>query len=98
MCLGQRTHGGYAFVSFFLALAGCAASGHLKGDSCRVNAAQSFVGQMADQATGSRLLQATHTREIRWAGPDIIVTASYKFGRLTVIYDRDMKIAAVSCG
>lgn len=67
-------------------------------DSCRAAPAQSYIGRTASSATGAELLAVTNSREIRWVAPDMIVTADYKFGRLTVDYDAAMRITSISCG
>ena len=67
-------------------------------DTCTTDDADRFIGQRATQELGRQVLEATDTRELRWIQPGIIVTANYKYGRVTVAYDEDMIVRRVSCG
>lgn len=67
------------------------------GDTCRAAPGQVYIGRTASAAVGAELLRATDSRELRWVAPDMVVTADYKFGRLTVTYDRTMTITMISC-
>ena len=82
-------------------LAGCATMADTDpatpADSCRPDAGKRFVGQRATAELGAEMLRATGAQEIRWVPPDTAVTMEYKFGRLTVGYDRDMLVTSVSC-
>ena len=67
-------------------------------DTCTTDAVGRFVGQRATQELGQQILEATDTRELRWVYPGIIVTADYKYGRVTVDYDENMIVQRVACG
>lgn len=69
----------------------------MSGDTCRAAPGQTYIGRKASAEIGAELLRATDSRELRWVAPDMIVTADYKFGRLTVSYDQAMTIITVSC-
>lgn len=66
--------------------------------TCKADAGQSFIGQIANSATGAALLRATGARTIRWVAPGMAVTMDYRPDRLTVSYDSAYKIERVSCG
>ena len=82
------------------AIAGCttpAPPPRAGGDTCVAAPGQAFIGRRADALSGAELLRLTHSREIRWVGPDMAVTMDYKYGRLTVGYDAAMNIRSVAC-
>jgi Peptidase inhibitor I78 family len=82
-----------------LALAGCVSVvPNTPADTCQAAPGQAWIGRTASSETGADLLRATRTRELRWVAPGMMVTADYKFGRLTVSYDDAMRITAVNCG
>lgn len=88
----------FAILPTALAVSGCVAlDNSTPADSCKADPGQGYIGRTASGATGAELLALTNSREIRWVAPDMIVTADYKFGRLTVGYDRAMVITTVSC-
>jgi len=85
-----------------LALAACStvpADGEASpaGDSCRAEPGQRFVGQRASADTGTAIMAATHATRLRWVPPRTAVTMEYAFGRVTVSYDDNYAITAVSC-
>lgn len=86
-----------------LALAACATTQPNPGPvaehaSCTPEPGQAFVGRRATAEAGSALLRATGARTLRWAPPRTALTMDYRFDRLTVGYDDDLKITRVSCG
>ena len=85
-----------------LALTACAtteAGGEERppADTCRTEPGQRFIGQRATADTGAAILDATNSTRIRWVPPETAVTMEYAFGRVTVSYDRDYRITAVTC-
>ena len=91
-----------AIAASTLALAACAtipADGgeHPAGDTCRAEAGQRFIGQRASADTGTAIMAATHATRLRWVPPRTAVTMEYAFGRVTVSYDDNYAITAVSC-
>jgi len=91
-----------ALPALALALAACAtvpAEGEERpaGDTCRAEPGQSFVGQRATAESGAAIMAATGSTRIRWVPPRTAVTMEYAFGRVTVSYDDDYRITAVSC-
>jgi hypothetical protein len=82
-----------------LGLSACATGATTQpADSCKAAPGQTFIGRGASSSVGAELLAISNSREIRWVAPDMIVTADYKYGRLTVGYDQDRRITNISCG
>jgi len=67
------------------------------GDTCRAEPGQRFVGQRATADSGTAITAATRSTRLRWVPPRTAVTMEYAFGRVTVSYDDDYRITAVSC-
>ena len=67
------------------------------GDTCVAEPGRVMLGRKADALAGAELMRLTNSREIRWVGPNIVVTMEYKFGRVTVGYDAAMTIGSVAC-
>ena len=80
-----------------LSLLGCATHRDPR-DTCDKRPAQSFIGSVASQEMGEKLMILTKSRQIRWTPPGMIVTTGYSFGQLTVGYDLEMKITSIECG
>ena len=70
---------------------------HPAGDSCRAEPGQRFVGQRASADAGTAIMAATRSTRLRWVPPRTAVTMEYAFGRVTVSYDDNYRITAVSC-
>jgi hypothetical protein len=68
-----------------------------KGE-CDAEPAQKFVGEAADQQSGIAILKASGARTLRWGAPDTAWTMDYRTDRVSVRYDRAMKILDISCG
>jgi hypothetical protein len=66
-------------------------------DTCRREPGQRFLGQRATAELGAAIMRATDSTRIRWVPPRSAVTMEYAFGRVTVSYDDDYRITAVSC-
>lgn len=66
-------------------------------DTCRAEPGQRFIGQRAAAEIGAAIMRATDSARLRWVPPDTAVTMEYGLGRVTVSYDRDYRITAVSC-
>jgi hypothetical protein len=85
-----------------LSLAGCATvpaegEGRAPSDTCRVEPGQRFISERATAESGAAIMRATDSVRLRWVPPDTAVTMEYGLGRVTVSYDRDYRITAVSC-
>ena len=85
-----------------LALSACATTGREEppqgpGDTCRAEPGQRFVGQRASSESGAAIMAATGAARLRWVPPRTAVTMEYAFGRVTVSYDDNYAITAVSC-
>jgi Peptidase inhibitor I78 family len=90
---------GYSIGVLGLMAAGCVTNPPRIADACVASSGQGFVGTRANADTGPAILEATHSRELRWfAPPQTIVTAEYKHGRVTVDLDRNGIILRVACG
>ena len=66
-------------------------------DTCRAEPGQAFLGQRATSESGAAIMAATRSTRLRWVPPRTAVTMEYAFGRVTVSYDDDYRITAVSC-
>lgn len=87
-----------------LALAGCASvpadgepTAREPADTCKREPGQRFIGQRATAELGAAIMAATDSTRLRWVPPRTAVTMEYAFGRVTVSYDDDYKVTAVSC-
>ena len=81
-----------------MALAGCATtSADGETGSCRNEPAGRFIGQKATPELGWKIQAAANARTLRWVPPRTAVTMEYAFGRVTVSYDDNYAITAVSC-
>lgn len=89
-----------AFAAGTFALTACTTvqdNGAAPADTCEAEPGQRFIGQRASAETGAEIIEGTDSREIRWVPPNTAVTMEYKFGRVTVSYDQDYRITAVTC-
>ena len=66
-------------------------------DTCQAEPGQRFIGQRATLETGAAIVEATNSTRLRWVPPRTAVTMEYAFGRVTVSYDDNYAITAVSC-
>lgn len=66
-------------------------------DTCQTDAGQRFIGQRATPESAAAIMAATHATRLRWVPPRTAVTMEYAFGRVTVSYDDNYAITAVSC-
>ncbi|MBC7160477.1 MAG: hypothetical protein H5U21_10605 [Porphyrobacter sp.] len=98
-----------AVAGALLALAGCTAGQPAPGGSadaapsevagtCDAAPAQPMVGTLVGAEAGARLLALTGARTLRWAPPDSALTMDFRPERLTVSYDRSMRITRIVCG
>lgn len=67
------------------------------GDTCVAAPGQVMIGRKADALAGAEIMRLTSSREIRWVGPNMVVTMEYKYGRVTVGYDTAMNISSIAC-
>lgn len=81
-----------------LSITACTTPAEHGADACKTEPGQRFVGAKAESETAIALLRATHAVELRWLPPGTIVTAEYKYGRLTVDLDDTNTITRVACG
>ena len=73
------------------------ASPPLPEAQCNAKGVQGQIGATATTQVGAVLLRLTGAKTLRWVPPETAVTMDYRSDRLTVSYDRDMKITAISC-
>lgn len=71
---------------------------HPPSGKCNAAAAQSFVGQKADDETGAAILKRADAKTLRWGPPRSPWTMDYRRDRVNVRYDDEMIITAVTCG
>jgi len=64
---------------------------------CKQEAGQRFLGQRATAELGGQILAATGATRLRWVPPRTAVTMEFAYDRVTVSYDDDYRITAVSC-
>jgi hypothetical protein len=72
--------------------------GSTPGFRCEAGRAQSLVGQASSSDLGSRALQLTGARTIRWIRPGYAVTMDYREDRLNIELDARGRVAALRCG
>ena len=66
---------------------------------CNAAEARRFVGEKADGATRTRLLEAVKpVTAVRWVGPGDATTEDYSLSRLNVMLDAGGTIRSVHCG
>ena len=80
-----------------LTLGGCATS-TMTNEFCNAAPGQLFVGQKADAESGLAIRRATGADMVRWGPPRSAMTMDFVEGRVTVAYDDEMDITAVTCG
>lgn len=66
--------------------------------TCTAAPAQALIGQTATQELAARALQLTTATAFRWAPPDSMQTMDYRQDRVTVHYDRAMRVTRIACG
>jgi hypothetical protein len=66
--------------------------------TCTAAPAQALIGQRATQELGSRALQLTTATAFRWAPPDSMQTMDNRQDRVTVHYNRQMRVTRIVCG
>ena len=66
--------------------------------TCRSAALQPFVGQVATQEVGSRMMAASGARTLRWVAKGMMVTMDYRGDRATAHLDLANRIERASCG
>ena len=93
-----------ALLTFLLA-AGCAAApsatpvhGVTPGHKCDAAGTDSFIGEQGTTATGSAIMQATHSAVLRWAPPGYMLTMDFREDRVSVRLGPDRKVTAINCG
>ena len=68
-------------------------------DECRSALAEPYIGQDAGAQTRGQLLSAVvPVTDVRWIGPDDIVTEDNVADRLNITLDEDDVIIAATCG
>ncbi|NQX94949.1 MAG: hypothetical protein HRT64_08545 [Erythrobacter sp.] len=65
---------------------------------CEAGPAQKFVGGPATQESGAAIMEATGARVFQWVFEGSPVTMDYRQERVRVVYNRAMKVVAVTCG
>lgn len=68
------------------------------GFACDAGAAEMLIGETPSQALGTRVMNLTGARQLRWIGPGMAVTMEFREGRVNVYYDADYRVERISCG
>ena len=71
---------------------------HEARDSCNADGGELLAGQPVTAELGAQIMASTDATSLRWIPPDTPVTTEYAYGRVSVRYDRDMRITEVTCG
>ena len=67
-------------------------------ETCRKGSLASFVGQLATQELGARMLRDSGARALRWVPEGMMVTMDYRGDRLTVHLDAANRVERAACG
>ena len=81
-----------------LCLATGVASAQAAPPACQSEPGQTFVGGPATQDSGAQIMAATGASIFQWVFEGSPVTMDYRPERVRVVYNRDMKVVAVTCG
>lgn len=86
-----------------LLLAACAAAGPpvpggTPSRACSAAGTDRFLGQPGTSETGSAILKATNSTQLRWAPPGTMLTMDYSPSRVTVRLGPDGRVIAINCG
>lgn len=87
-----------------LSLFACAAPaqtpvhGVVPGYKCEAAPVQGFVGQVATQDVGARIMAQGHSASLRWIRPGMMVTMEYSESRVNVRFDNANVILSITCG
>ncbi|MEM7690498.1 MAG: I78 family peptidase inhibitor [Pseudomonadota bacterium] len=65
---------------------------------CKTEPGQAFVGGPATQESGVAIMKATGATIFQWVFEGSAVTMDYRENRVRVVYNRAMKVVAVTCG
>lgn len=68
------------------------------GYHCDASGAQGLIGQPATEALGTRALELTGARTIRWIQPGQAVTMDYREDRLNISLNARNRVERISCG
>lgn len=72
--------------------------GSTPGYRCDASRAQTLLGEASSSALGSRALQLTGARTIRWIRPGDAVTMDYREDRLNIELNARGRVARLACG
>lgn len=65
---------------------------------CDAKRAQSFVSGPATQESGAAIMKASGARVFQWVFEGSPVTMDFRPERVRVVYNRAMKVVAITCG
>lgn len=65
--------------------------------TCNATGTDRFVGLPGSSETGTAILQATHSAELRWAPPGYMLTMDYREDRVTVRLGPHRRVTAINC-
>ena len=81
-----------------IAIGGASATAQDAPAICQSEPGQRFVGGPATQETGAAIMAATKATIFQWVLEGSPVTRDYRRERVRVVYNREMKVIAVTCG
>lgn len=85
-----------------LALSACAAApppvAPIPGSQCNASGTAVFIGQRRSPETGTAILAATGSSQLRWVTPGMMVTMEFLPTRVTVHVGEDGRITRIVCG
>jgi hypothetical protein len=67
-------------------------------NSCNEEGGETYLSQPVTAELGAQILTATEARSLRWVPPGTSGTMEHVKGRVSVFYDRDMRITRITCG
>lgn len=88
-------------------LAACAAAppnsgipsrGEVAGRTCDASGTDRFIGMAGTSETGSEILAATNSADLRWITPGTMVTMEFNASRVNVHLDSANRIIKIVCG
>lgn len=66
--------------------------------ACDATQLQYAIGQKSSAALGTKLMQESGAKTLRWMPPRTAATMDFRSDRLNIAYDDSMVITAIDCG
>lgn len=74
------------------------APGDAMRGACNADAAQTHLGQQANEEAGAAILAESGAEVLRWGPPNSAWTMDYRTDRVNVRYDEARLITEITCG